>query len=301
MIKFKGYWYIFSVIALAVLSFFQYTDSENDSLDKTARNDINLSEVNIEGIRVNKKSPPVKKSQNFNINKHRHVEPEYNDSMLENDLPLIPPLPEEFRSMKKGVSIVSIEDHPIPQEFKDSAKRFRQQMEERGYADASENDVNVISAELSERNSKYLISPEEAAAVLVSEPIDLEGTLFEDKKIIGAVTGGAFVDGKWTDIARLFEFEEFGVVQLQEDESLAILLSEEAINEDVNGNPAMYTVQVSESGQSLTSISWVTDDKQYTVSMNKNASEDEKLKEDFINLARSLPTDTDFSSTDNLQ
>ncbi len=83
--------------------------------------------------------------------------------------------------------------------------------------------------------------------------------------------------------------------------TLAVLLSEEAINEYVNGNPAMYTVQVSERGQSLTSISWVTDDRQYTVSMNKNASEDEKLKEDFINLARSLPTDTDFSSTDNLQ
>ncbi len=60
--------------------------------------------------------------------------------------------------------------------------------------------------------------------------------------------------------------------------TLAVLLSEEAISEDVNSNPAMYTVI-----------------------MNKNASEDEKLKEDFINLARSLPTDTDFSSTDNLQ
>ena len=77
-------------------------------------------------------------------------------------------------------------------------------------------------------------------------------------------------------------------------------LTKELINEDINGNAAIYTVQVSSTDKALTKITWVTESKEYSLSMNKNASKDEKLKENFINLARSLPSETGSFSAQNL-
>lgn len=308
MIKYKKYWYIISpTVLIVVFAFFKFTNTENNSLDKTMGNYQKVSLLNFEESNVNKKQKPaaITKPKKIGIDKHKHFKVDNEEPMMDNfEIPEEPSPPKEFSSIKEGVSIVSFEDQPIPDVFKTMTRRVQQQMEEQGYTEASEDDVSHISNYLSPKSQKYLQSYEEAADSLISEPIDTDGTPFDGKKMIGAMSGGAEKDGKWTGLTRLFEFEDFGVVKLDEDDHIAagssLQLTKELINEDINGNAAIYTVQVSSTDKALTKITWVTESKEYSLSMNKNASKDEKLKENFINLARSLPSETGSFSAQNL-
>jgi hypothetical protein len=299
MIKYKKYWYIISsIVLMVVFAIFKFTNAKNDSLDKTTGNYQNVSLLNSEKNNFKKKQKPsIKKSKKTGIDKHEHFKSDNKEQMTDDfSIPEELPFPNEFSSMKEGVSIVSFEDQPIPDEFKTATRRVQQQMEEQGYTDASEDDVNHVSNYLSPQSQKYLQSHEEAADSFISETIDIEGTPFDGKKMIGAMGGGVEKDGQWTGLTRLYEFEDLGVVKLDEDDHIAagsrIQLTKELINENINGNPAIYTVQVSSSDKALTKITWATESKKYSLSMNKNASKDEILKEDFIDLARSLPTET---------
>ncbi|TXL05954.1 hypothetical protein BMR08_15730 [Methylococcaceae bacterium CS2] len=62
--------------------------------------------------------------------------------------------------MEEGVSIVSYEDQPIPQLFKDMTKKAVEEMEERGYASAEESEVRDIARVL-EPHLKHLMLPYE--------------------------------------------------------------------------------------------------------------------------------------------
>ncbi|GFO76168.1 hypothetical protein BPLS_P3800 [Bathymodiolus platifrons methanotrophic gill symbiont] len=177
---------------------------------------------------------------------HDHEELDLND-------PLASP---SFDTMEEGVSIVSYEDQPIPQLFKDMTKKAIEEIAERGYASAEEADVRYISPVLEPRLKHLMLSYDEAANKLVTEPANLEGTPFNDGELLGAHTGGSYRDGKWTDISRYYKFDDLGVVELSENDYLTsggrMQMTQELINEDVNGRPAIYRVNVSNSGAALT-------------------------------------------------
>ncbi|TXL03618.1 hypothetical protein BMR07_14755, partial [Methylococcaceae bacterium CS1] len=134
-----------------------------------------------------------------------------------------------------------------------------------------------------------------AANQLVKEPANLEGTPFDDGELLGANLGGSNHDGKWTDISRFYKFDDLGVVKLKEVDFITsrgrIQVTEELINEDVNGIPATYLVNVSNSGAAVSLVFWATDSKEYTLYAEKNGAKDEGVKQRLLELARSIPAD----------
>ncbi|MCK5854972.1 MAG: hypothetical protein KAG56_07095, partial [Sulfurovaceae bacterium] len=216
---------------------------------------------------------------------HDHEELDLND-------PLASP---SFDTMEEGVSIVSYKDQPIPQLFKDMTEKAVKEMEERGYTSVEESDVRTISKALESRFKHLLLSYEDAANQLVKEPANLEGTPFDDGELLGAHTGGSNHDGKWTDISRFYKFDDLGVVELSETDYITsrgrIQVTEELINEDVNGIPATYLVNVSNSGAASSLVSWATDSKSYKLEAEKNGAKDEGVKQRLLELARSIPVD----------
>jgi hypothetical protein len=68
-----------------------------------------------------------------------------------------------------------------------------------------------------------------------------------------------------------------------------IQLAKELINTEVNGNPAIYTVQESASNKALTDIYWVTNNKEYSLSVDQNAAKINGLKDSLLGLANSIP------------
>jgi hypothetical protein len=61
------------------------------------------------------------------------------------------------------------------------------------------------------------------------------------------------------------------------------------LNEEINGNPARYTVEVSPNGKAKTTLRWVNGIIMYTLIMQKNAGINNEAKSYFFELARSLP------------
>ncbi|GFO75317.1 hypothetical protein BPLS_P2474 [Bathymodiolus platifrons methanotrophic gill symbiont] len=216
---------------------------------------------------------------------HDHEELDLND-------PLASP---SFDTMEEGVSIVSYKDQPIPQLFKDLTKKAVEEMAERGYASAEESNVRTISRVLEPRLKHLMLSYDEAANQLVKEPANLEGTPFDDGELLGAHTGGSNHDGKWTNISRFYKFDDLGVVKLREVDYITsrgrIQMTQELINEDVNGRPAIYRVNVSNSGAAVTLVSWATDSKKYVLYAEKNGAKDESVKQRLLELAQAIPAD----------
>ena len=201
-------------------------------------------------------------------------------------------IPKPFTPLKKGFSITSIEDQPIPEIFKTKTRKMQQQMQVRGYSEASEDEIIEIERYLYKKNKSYLLSFEAASEQLTFEPAELTNTLFTSGQFIGAAVGGTFIDDRWTGLTRLYELPDYGVVKLDEDDydstEGGIQFTEELINEEINGYAAIYTVQVSSSDKALTKITWVTENREYSLSMVKNAAKNDELKQDFIDLAHAI-------------
>ncbi|GFO73474.1 hypothetical protein BJAS_P4293 [Bathymodiolus japonicus methanotrophic gill symbiont] len=140
-----------------------------------------------------------------------------------------------------------------------------------------------------------MLSYDEAANQLVKEPANLEGTPFDDVELLGAHTSGSNHDGKWTNISRFYKFDDLGVLKLSEVDYITsrgrIQMTQELINEDVNGRPATYLVNVSNSGAAVSLVSWATDSKKYGLYAEKNGAKDEGVKQRLLELARSIPAD----------
>ena len=240
----KGKKYKFIIIPgllLTAVTAYSLAGWGNKPLDKTAdKTKVTLrAEVPKGSIELTfKKTKAPKKRED-----HNH-DSDYDETLVPDD-PLASP---SFDTMEEGVSIVSYKDQPIPQLFKDMTEKAVKEMKERGYTSVEESDVRTISKALESRFKHLLLSYEDAANQLVKEPVNLEATPFNDGELLGANTSGSNHDGKWTDISRFYKFEDLGVVKLREVDYVTsggrIQVTEELINEDVNGIPATYLVNV---------------------------------------------------------
>ncbi len=271
-------------LLLTAVTAYSLAGWENKPLDKTAdkTKETLTTDVPKVSIELTSKKPKAHKKRDD----HNH------DEALAPDDPLASP---SFETMEEGVSIVSYKDQPIPQLFKDMTKKAVEEIAERGYASAEESDVRVVNHVLEPRFKHLLLSYEDAANQLVKEPVNLEYTPFNDGELLGAHIGGSNHDGKWTDISRFYKFDDLGIVELSEDDYVTkgsrIQVTEELINEDVNGMPATYRVNVSNSGAALTLIAWDTDSKSYELDVEKNGAKDDSVKQRLLELARSIPVD----------
>ncbi|GAW87834.1 conserved hypothetical protein [Bathymodiolus platifrons methanotrophic gill symbiont] len=200
-----------------------------------------------------------------------------------------------FGDPEYDVSYSPIDDFPVPESFKKEADLATRQMKEQGYIDTPESRITPIRDELTPKSKKYEKTYEEAVELLSLEPSNLEGTPFYDKKVVSRQVSGTYNKGKWSTLSRVYEFENLILVELSEDDYTSghgkVVFAEDSINEDINGNPAIFEVEVSPSGKAVTSLVWATDSKYYKLIMEKNASSNEDLKGEFLNLARSVPID----------
>ena len=94
--------------------------------------------------------------------------------------------------------------------------------------------------------------------------------------------------GRRTSLRFLCSF----IVKLDEDDYVTaksgIQFAEELINTEVNGNPAIYTVEVSASDKALTKLSWATGNKEFNLSVDQNAAKNSEIKDKLLEIAHSL-------------
>lgn len=200
-----------------------------------------------------------------------------------------------FGDPENAVFYAPLDDFPVPESFKKEADLATRQMKEQGYIDTPESRITPIRDELTPKSKKYEKTYEEAVELLSVEPANLEGTPFSDKKVVSRQVSGTYNKGKWSTLSRVYEFDNLSLVELSEDDYISgngkVVFAEDSINEDINGNPAIFEVEVSPSGKAVTSLAWATDFKYYKLTMEKNASSNEDMKAEFLNLARSVPID----------
>lgn len=122
---------------------------------------------------------------------------------------------------------------------------------------------------------------------------DLDNSLFVNIPHLVSETYGSLSFDRWSSIKHFFEDPELGVVRLSEEHSgpagMTMYILPVELNEEINGNPARYTVEVSPNGKAKTTLKWVNGIIMYTLIMQKNAGIDNKAKSYFFELARSLP------------
>ncbi|GAW87493.1 conserved hypothetical protein [Bathymodiolus platifrons methanotrophic gill symbiont] len=300
MKKCKKYGFIIlSALLLTAVTAYAITGWRNEPLDKTEdeivveTNDVPKGSIKL----ANKKPKETKKKgkPKPKPDKHNHDVYEYDEELNSDGSLAGLPADVMLEMMEEGVSIVSYEDQPIPQLFKDMTKKAVEEMEERGYASAEESEVRDIARVL-EPHLKHLMLPyEEAANQLATEPANLEATPFTEGELIGAHISGSYQDGKWTNISRFYKFNDLGLVKFFENDYVtsrgSVQMAKELINEEVNGVPAIYRVNVSNSGAALTLVSWATDSKDYELSVEKNGAKDVTVRQRLLELARSVPVE----------
>lgn len=189
-----------------------------------------------------------------------------------------------------GVTIVPLDQQPVPDVLKNMARRQTAQMKSRGYVDVTEDEVSYLD-KLKADVDKRLKPMTEVAPTLKVDPANLGSSPLRLAVLLGAVAEGAYTEEGWTGLTRLFVVPTFGLVGLEESDYVAgrggVAFTKEAINQEVNGFPAVLVVQQSRSNKGLTELSWATDRKDYTLSTNR-ALKDQKSVDEFLALARSI-------------
>jgi hypothetical protein len=213
------------------------------------------------------------------------------------------PLPPdvEHPPMPQGVAIESVDKHPVPDMLKNEAKREIDEMTKKGSVDVPEEAVSYIDraiASMADPSKAGSDSAQNARFKAMSEveseldvvPALLRGTPFERGKLLGAAPGGIKTGRGWTAVSRLFDMHQ-GKIILEEIDYAAsgggMTMIKEAINQNVNGHPAILRIKTSQSRKSITELTWATDRKIYNLSMNKAAKG--KALEEFLELARTIP------------
>lgn len=203
--------------------------------------------------------------------------------------PAIPGMPTEAI---EGISILPLDKQPVPNELKDLARMDISQMKRNGFIDAPESVVAILDTINVARKSKdpLLKLPAEITRSLVFSPSTL-GSLLSEATLLDAEGSGGLTEKGWTGLYRLFAVQNIGLVKLEEVDYIVSKggwgIIKEAINQDVNGHPAILNVKQSQSGKGLSELVWATDRKIFTLTLNK-AVKDKVTIDAFLKLANGI-------------
>lgn len=202
-----------------------------------------------------------------------------------------------------GLYIKPLDEMNVPESFKQIAQDEINQMATNGFVKTNKEHLGYINKIFT---GKYNELPDNAPAeydfAITARPLEelrpflavnpanipLKQFRIKDK---GSLAAGSITDNGWTTLIRLMNVPGVGRVALEEHDYTAsgggISLIEEAINADVNGNPAILRLKQSgDKKRSTTELFWVTDSKSYRMVT------DNKLKGNgsnrFFSLARAL-------------
>jgi len=190
-----------------------------------------------------------------------------------------------------GIVVKALDEQPVPDMLKNMARKEIAQMAERGYVDAPDDAIGYI--EKAQQNVGAALKPwPETQGKLKMKPASIQGKEFESAgmRLLGAATSGTLTPEGWTGLTRLFVARGIGVVMLEEIDYVAagggLMMIKEAINEDINGRPAILRVKKGQGGKALTELTWATDNKIYTLSTNSAVQGNPRTA--FLDLARQL-------------
>ncbi len=184
----------------------------------------------------------------------------------------------------------------------ESIRRRFHQMEMRGYYNVElVNDLNENASLIQKLKgffkaigaSNYHDGLQRVNEHLSFSSTDLNNSLFADIPRLASETYGSVSFGRWSAIKHIFEDPEFGIIRLNEEQAgpagKTVHVLPVELNEEINGNPANYTVEVASNGSVLTTLRWVNGKNMYSLYMQRNTGIDNEAKTYFFELARSLP------------
>ena len=196
-------------------------------------------------------------------------------------------------SAVSGVRVEPLANHEVPEALKNQARQEIEQHGKQGYTDASEEAVSYLGravAAAQRSGDGSLRSMEQIAGSLAISPASLSGTDLETAKLLGASTAGAYKKEGWTGLVRVFVAPGLGPVVLEEFDFVAggggLVMIKEAVNEDINGYPAILRMKKSLSGKSVTELTWVSDRKIFT--MRANPAVNGKKADELVKIAKGI-------------
>lgn len=193
-------------------------------------------------------------------------------------------------AVSTGITILPLDQQPVPDVLKNQARLEMGQMKSRGYVDATEDAVSYLDRAKADKD-KRLKPMTEVAPKLKINPANLGSSTLGQAVLLGATASGGHTEAGWTGLNRIFVVPRFGLVGLDEVDYIAsqggAAFIKEAINQNVNGFPAILSVKQSRSNKGLTELTWATDQKIYTLSTNR-ALKNQKSIDEFLALAHSI-------------
>jgi len=162
----------------------------------------------------------------------------------------------------------------------------------KGYEEVSEEYFEYL-----DNYQNYLRVEDDVLPNLKLTLANLARTEFESYKYEGMIPGGPTIPGPWTSVTRVFRSQDGMLVKLTEWDFVAdggaIVIVDEVMNSRVSGVPAFMAVKKSPSGKAVTTLTWATDKKQYTLTAEDDGSVHgaRKLntKKWLVKLAESIP------------
>ncbi len=106
-------------------------------------------------------------------------------------------------AISTGISILPLDQHPVPDVLKDQARLEVTQMKSRGYVDADEDLVSYLDKAKADKD-KRLKPMGEVSPKLKLLPAHLESSLLGQAVLLGAIASGGHTEEGWTALSRFF-------------------------------------------------------------------------------------------------
>jgi hypothetical protein len=240
----------------------------------TDAGDERTAEINLQIVPSAPVSPdaPVKKEEGA----RKEVAPSYEN------------LVEEGEKVRVDKLDKIMTDLQLPQAVQEEAKKNVDEDANRGYRKASEEEVDILKPYKSTALPMDMV-----IGTLSFEPATLTATPFDELSLDGAYATGRHVNGKWTAVVRVFTIQDEATLTLSEDHlptsgGSENVIAEEGVELHINDFPTTLVVKQSESGKAISSLSWQTKTRAYTLRTTGNVKANGK-KEWFLGLAQSIP------------
>jgi len=189
----------------------------------------------------------------------------------------------------KGPQYIPLDAQGFPESAKQHMRQEVEQMRQNGFLHADEEEM----LQLDRRRMKGQ-DPEATKKVLATLgiiPASITGTPLETAQLLDIRPNGSWFMDRWTGVSRLFLVNGLDLVALDEDDFIlsggGVGVAEELCNEMIHGQPAALRVKQSFSKRGMTELTWVTENKVFTLSVNR-AFRNRKAIDELIQLAETI-------------
>ena len=194
-------------------------------------------------------------------------------------------LPNNKLGLGSNVKIDSADN--LPPQIKEFALKKVVEMQTKGYMDASDEEVT------SRGNYKKRLQPLPALQNRINFKLaSVDMSSFSNMVLDGIMPEGPTSSGPWTSVSRIYSLPSGTIIRLFEWDYVAdkgsINFQKEMLSETINGQyRAVLSVKKSAKGNSLTSLTWATEQKYFNLSISGHVKNDKRYNQ-FIAFANSI-------------